>query len=186
MPAATTLVLLVIVPGGLVLLTSFHAAMRLKLHTDAFLTVMKKTLRNGDRTRAQKLSCVSSAPVAMVTRRALELRLPRFDPEGYAGDYREAPEQGFEDRARESLAPVAAEQLARYRLSLYSSALALVAVVAAATLVWREGVGGMEWLGWAALGVGVLAAVLNVLRYRQAKHDIARTVEMIAPFVERE
>jgi len=186
MESVTFLVLLVIVPGVSVLATSLHAAMQLNLNAKAFLSVTAKLLRSGERSRAQMLSRASDAPVAMVTRRALELRLPRFDPEGFGGDYREAPEQGFEQRARESLAPIAKEQLARFRLSLYSSALVLVAVGAAITLVWREGIGGMVGLGWAALGLGLLAATLNVLRYQRAKRDIARTIDTLAPFVEHE
>lgn len=186
MPSVTLLVLLVIVPGVLVLVASFHAAMRLNLNADAFLAATEKLLRNGHRSRAEALSRASDAPVAMMTRRALELRLPRFDPEGFEGDYRKAPAQGVEERARASLAPIAAEQLARFRLSLYSSVLVLVAVGAAVAMVLREGVGGLGGLGWAALGLGSLAAVLNVLRYQRAKRDIARTIDTLAPFVEPE
>lgn len=186
MPSVAVLVLLVIVPGALVLVTSFHAAMQLNLNAKVFLAAMEKLLRNQRRERARLLSRASNAPVAVVARHALDLRLPRFDPEGHGGDYRKAPGQDFEERVRETLAPVVEAQLARYRLSLYSSVLALVSLGTATALVWREGVHGMAGVGWAALGLGLLAALLNVRRYLRAKGDLAWTVDAFAPFVERE
>lgn len=165
--------------AAVVILVSLHAAFRLSLNTKMFLKVVESLLREENRARAVKLSHVVNAPVAMVTRRALELRLPRFDPDGPAGagDYRQAPEDDLRERAVLALDAEAARQLRRYRPSLWVTPLALGCLVVLAAP------GSVPLYGWAALGAGLLAALVNVRRWLRARRDLVETVDRLAPWV---
>ena len=101
-------------PALVVLAVNTHAALSLMVNAQMFLDVVVRLLNEGNRDRALKLSKTLEAPVVKLARFALELRLPRFDGERAAGDYRDAAPSDLGARALTALEAHARTQPVSY------------------------------------------------------------------------
>lgn len=179
MDRALTLTVLAAIPAALLAAVSLYQAIKLMVNAEMFLDVVVRMLNEGNRERAVRLSTVLDVPVVQLTRQALALRLPRFEPGQPAGDYRDAAPSDLEARARVVLEEQAQVQLRRMRPGLLVTPIALLS-----PLVLLAGDLG-DATGWVLLAsaVAVAGALSNVHRYRRVARELRSVVERLSPWV---
>lgn len=165
-------------PALVVLVVNTHAALRLMVNAKLFLDVVVRLLNEGNRDRALKLSGILDAPVVKLARFALELRLPLFDGERAAGDYRDAAPTDLGARARAALEAHARTQLSRLLPSALTAPLALLSPLVLLDVPDEH----VKWVLIACV-VGFTSAAASVARYVRVKRQLADVVQCLAPWV---
>ena len=152
------------------------------LKTALLLEALTKCATRGDWQRARKLGlAASNTAVGAVVRHAFDLRLDRRVLATPAeASYREQPtEVPFAERVRAELAPVAAAELAKLRLTgplaVAGALLAAGALAHAFILDWPTA------LAFAALGVAAWALYLRVRLGRDLDETVVLLAELVRP-----
>ena len=165
-------------PALVVLAVNTHAALSLMVNAQMFLDVVVRLLNEGNRDRALKLSKTLEAPVVKLARFALELRLPRFDGERAAGDYRDAAPSDLGARALTALEAHARTQLRRFLPSALAAPLALLSQLVMPDIPDEH----VKWVVIACV-VGFISAAASVARYVRVKRQLADVVQRLSPWV---